>query len=197
MVQLTIIFFKYRHNCTRPWGECNLFSLGIFSSENSPHFTGENRVIFVYLYMWKILVITSDNCAKAQRASHVQKNIHLQPTNLPLRSDLVRTPTSVAQGIWKMYFFCISICHNIIIIEKKGKSQVGSYYHINFPLSMCPVAGQVFASFVCLVSLIFIYLYFSLLIYLSNFCRVRDLSSNMIASLPDKVFANLNSLIEL
>lgn len=96
-----------------------------------------------------------------------------------------------------MYFFCISICHNIIIIEKKGKSQVGSYYHINFPLSMCPVAGQVFASFVCLVSLIFIYLYFSLLIYLSNFCRVRDLSSNMIASLPDKVFANLNSLIEL
>lgn len=98
-------------------------------------------------------------------------------------------------------FLCISICHNIIIIEKKenekGKSQVGSYYHINFPLSMCPVAGQVFASFVCLVSLIFIYLYFSLLIYLSNFCRVRDLSSNMIASLPDKVFANLNSLIEL
>lgn len=62
---------------------------------------------------------------------------------------------------------------------------------------MCPVAGQVFASFVCLVSLLFIYLYFSLLIYLSNFCRVRDLSSNMIASLPDKVFANLNSLVEM
>lgn len=106
-----------------------------------------------------------------------------------------------SSGNLKNVFLCISICHNIIIIEKKenkkGKSQVGSYYHINFPLSMCAVAGQVFASFVCLVSLIFIYLYFSLLIYLSNFCRVRDLSSNMIASLPDKVFANLNSLIEL
>ena len=147
-------------------------------------------------------MITSDNCAKAQRASHVQKNIHLQPTNLPLRSDLVRTPTSVAQGICKIYFYVHLFAITSLLLEKKkktkkGKSQVGIYYHIKFPLSMCPVAGQVFASFVCLVSLIFIYLYFSLLIYLSNFCRVRDLSSNMIASLPDKVFANLNSLIEM
>ena len=107
-----------------------------------------------------------------------------------------------SSGNLKNLFLCSFICHNIIIIgkkkkTKKGKSQVWIYYHIKFPLSMCPVAGQVFSSFVCLVSLLFIYLYFSLLIYLSNFCRVRDLSSNMIASLPDKVFANLNSLIEM
>ena len=176
-----------------------VFFRNIFEWKFTPLY-GRNHVIFVYLYMWKILVITSDNCAKAQRASHVQKNIHLQPTNLPLRSDLVRTPTSVAQGIWKIYFYVHLFAITSLLLEKKtkkGKSQVGIYYHIKFPLSMCPVAGQVLASFVCLVSLLFIYLYFSLLIYLSNFCRVRDLSSNMIASLPDKVFANLNSLIEL
>lgn len=45
-----IFFFKYRHNCTRPWGECNLFSLGIFSSENSPHFMGE-IMLFSSIYI--------------------------------------------------------------------------------------------------------------------------------------------------
>lgn len=106
-----------------------------------------------------------------------------------------------SSGNLKNLFLCTSICHNIIIIgkkkNKKGEKPSWSLLSYKLPLSMCPVAGQVFASFVCLVSLLFIYLYFSLLIYLSNFCRVRDLSSNMIASLPDKVFANLNSLIEL
>ena len=68
-------------------------------------------------------MITSDNCAKAQRASHVQKNIHLQPTNLPLRSDLVRTPTSVAQGICKIYFYVHLFAITSLLLEKKRKQR--------------------------------------------------------------------------
>ena len=111
--------------------------------------------------MWKILVITSDNCAEAQRASHEQKNIHLQPTNLPLRSDLVRTPTSVAQGIWKIYFYVHLFAITSLLLEKKenkkGKKPSWNLLSYKIPSIYVPGSRTGFCQF-CLFSKLVIYL---------------------------------------